>query len=78
MPDKRINRNVNENRVFGKEAYLRGNKFHKRDLRLNKGAESGMGKGKGITAVEGEIRRLRNGGYHCLTLPPGKIILIGA
>ncbi len=78
MPDKRINRNVNENRVFGKEAYGVGNKFHKRDLRLNKGAESGMGKEKGVTTVEGEIRRLRNGESHCLTLPPGKIILIRA
>lgn len=76
MPDKRINRNVNENRFFRKEAYGGRNKFHKRDLRLNKGAVSGMAKEKGIAAVEDSILRLLNGEHHSLALLSEYIILV--
>lgn len=76
MPDKSINRNVSENRFFGKEAYGVGNKFHKRDLRLNKGIVSGMAKEKGITAVEDGILWLLNGEHHSLALLSRHIILV--
>ncbi len=76
MPDKRINRNVNENRFFGNETYRRGNKFHKRDLRLNKDAVSGMAKEKGIAVVEDSILRLLNGEHHSLALLSEYIILV--
>ncbi len=76
MPDKRINRNVNENRFFRKEAYGGRNKFHKRDLRLNKGAVSGMAKEKGIADIEDGIRRLSHGESYRLTLLSEYIILI--
>lgn len=76
MPYRRINRNIDKNRFFGKEAYGVGNKFHKRDLRLNKGAVSGMAKEKGITAVEDGILWLLNGEHHGLALLSGHIILV--
>ncbi len=78
MPNKRINRNVNENRIFRNEAYRCGIKFHKRGLRLYKDAVSGMAKEKGITNIEDGIRRLSHGESYRLTLLPDKIILIGA
>jgi len=78
MPDKRINRYINENRSFGNEKYPCGSKFHKSNIRFNKGTVSGMAKEKRITNVEDVTGRLVNLEYHCLTLPYGKIILIGA
>ncbi len=76
MPDKGINRNVNKNRIFGNEAYRSENKFHKRDLRLNKGIVSGMAKEKGITTIESSIGGLPNAKRHCLRLLHRHIILV--
>ena len=76
MPDKRINRNINENRIFRNEAYRRGNKFHERGLRLYKGAVSGVTKEKGITTVESKAGGLLNTKNHCLRLLRRHIILV--